>query len=149
MSRASRIVIYKADRREAILEGMNIVYAYRHGDTSAAARLREGNILIDKSVLPKGEFTAKSIDTISVSLNKELAENTLLQTEFATDVEYYTRTVDELDRKEGEIIDSLSLARLQFVTWARSHQALANGVKEPGKWMGLSLKAGKLLGRAL
>ncbi len=139
-----------ADRREAILEGMNIVHAYRHGNTAAAARFREdNNILLDKSVLPKGDFTDKSIDAIAVYLNSELTANTQLQNEFETDIEYYTRTVDELNRKEMEVIDSLSLARLQFVTWARSHQALANGVKEPGKWMELSLKAGKILGKAL
>jgi hypothetical protein len=137
------------DRREAILEGMNIVHAYQHGNTAAAEKLREGKILLDKSVLPQGEFTAKSIDAIAAALNTELTDNTQLQTKFETDIDYYTRTVDELNLKEKEAIDSLSLARLQFVTWARSHQALASGVKEPGKWMELSLKAGKLLGSAL
>ena len=90
----------------------------------------------------------KDIDAIDNALRGELIQNTLLLKQLEKDIEGYEKTRDELDRKEAEVIASLGLARLQFVTWSRSHQALANGVKEPGKWMELSVKAGQLLGKA-
>jgi hypothetical protein len=137
------------NRRDEILLGLNLIYAYRHGDIAAAEGIREVNAVVHPSLLPKGDFTAKDIDAIDTALRDELIQNTLLLTQLEKDIEGYEKTRDELDRKESEVIASLGLARLQFVTWSRSHQALANGVKEPGKWMELSVKAGQLLGKAL
>ena len=136
------------NRRDEILLGLNLVHAYRHGDTAATEGIREVNAVVHPSLLPKGDFTVKDIDAIDNALRGELIQNTLLLKQLEKDIEGYEKTRDELDRKEAEVIASLGLARLQFVTWSRSHQALANGVKEPGKWMELSVKAGQLLGKA-
>ena len=137
------------NRRDEILRGLNLIYAYRHGDTAAAEGIRDVTAVVNPSLLPKGDFTAKDIDAIDKTLRDELIQNTLLLKQLEDDVDDYEKTRDELDRKEAEVIASLGLARLQFVTWSRSHQALANGVKEPGKWMELSIKAGDLLRKAL
>ena len=137
------------NRRDEILLGLNLIHAYRHGDTVAAEGIRDVNAVVHPSLLPKGDFTAKDIDAIDDALRDELIQNTLLLKQLEDDVDDYEKTRDELDRKETKVIASLGLARLQFVTWSRSHQALANGVEEPGKWMELSIKAGDLLRRAL
>ena len=136
-------------RRDEIFAGLVLTDVYRHGDAAAADRLREGNIVLDRSLIPKGAFTTKDIDAIEKALRDELTVNTNMLDQIKEDDADFQATRAELDRKEAEVIASLGLARLQFLTWARSHQALANGVEEPGKWMELSVKAGKLLSKAL
>jgi hypothetical protein len=135
--------------RDEILTGLNLIYAYRRGDTAAAEGLRNGYIVTDRSLLPKGEFTAKDVDAIDSALREALMQNTALLEQFDREIDDFKKARDELDRKEAGVLTDLALARIQFQTWARAHQALANGVKEPARWMELSLNAAGLLGRAL
>jgi hypothetical protein len=137
------------NRRDEILTGLNLINAYRHGDDDAIEGLRKDNIIFDSSLLPKGQFTTKDVNAIDQALRDELVQSTLLLDQLKADIDDYKASVEELDRKESEVIADLGLARLQFLTWSRSHQALANGVKEPGKWMELSSKAAKLVRGAL
>ena len=44
---------------------------------------------------------------------------------------------------EIEILDALTIARLQIETWTKAHHALASGVKKPGDLMQLTVKAAK------
>jgi hypothetical protein len=137
------------NRRDEILTGLNLINAYRHGDDDAIEGLRNDDIVFDSSLLPRGKFTTKDVNAIDQVLRDELVQNSLLLDQLKADVADYKASVEELDRKEAEVIADLGLARLQFLTWSRSHQALANGVKEPGKWMELSSKAAKLVRGAL
>ena len=73
----------------------------------------------------------------------------MLVTELNSDYANYEHARAELDRKEAEIFDALTVARLQIATWTLAHLALANGVKTPGEWMTLSVEAAKLAGSVL
>jgi hypothetical protein len=85
------------------------------------------------------------VEKLYTALRVELADNTEMIGQLALDKSDYRETLVELDRQEAKILAELSVARLQFATWARAHQALATGVKQPAAWMDLSVKAAKLL----
>jgi hypothetical protein len=55
----------------------------------------------------------------------------------------------ELEREEAEVVNGLTVARLQVVVWARAHQAMADGVKDPGNWLELALQAAESTKRVL
>ncbi len=109
--------IVVAQRDELFTELQNI-YAFRKGDDSAlAGNPSEKELLRRKEdILKKLEFEER----IQVLLDR--------------DVEAYVATRAELALEEAEVLDGLSLARRQVIAWIRTHQKLANGVREPGKW---------------
>ena len=82
---------------------------------------------------------------LQLALEAMLAESTQVLQSFEKDRSDYLSIHAELDAKVLEVLNNIGVARLQFHSWARAHQALANGVKEPGKWMELAIKAGSLL----
>jgi hypothetical protein len=85
------------------------------------------------------------VEKLYTALRVELADNTEMIGQLALDKSDYRETLAELDRQEAKILAELSVARLQFATWARAHQALATGVKHPAAWMELSVAAAKKL----
>ena len=40
-----------------------------------------------------------------------------------------------MNKKLAALIPAFFLARRQVVAWVRAHQGLANGVRNPGKWL--------------
>ncbi len=62
------------------------------------------------------------------------AENELLEL-LDRDVADYKATHVELDIEEQEILDGLELARRQALSWVRAHEDLAEGVRNPGRWL--------------
>ncbi|MGI9341873.1 MAG: hypothetical protein ACR2QV_03435 [Gammaproteobacteria bacterium] len=134
--------------RDETLDAINMLDDYERGDEDAYRRLREKNYVIGKILVDTDTPSQKQIDTMWRTLQEELTTNTEFGRNFDKDLDDYVATRSELDRKEAEVLADLSVARLQFVTWARAHQALANGVKEPGKWMELSIKAAQLVKEA-
>jgi len=53
----------------------------------------------------------------------------------AADVDSYLIIRAELEREEAEVLADLNIARAQIAGWSQAHQAMANGAKEPGKWL--------------
>lgn len=136
--------------RDEILEAMNLLDDYERGiNPNAIAELRAKDYPIDPELFPGDELDRRQIKRAWKELAEELSENTEFGKNFDQDLEDYLATRAELDRKETELLNGLALARIQFVTWARAHQALANGVKDPGKWMELAVNAAKLVRQAL
>jgi len=136
--------------RDETLDAMNMLDDYERGiNPNAIAELRAKNYLIDPALIPGDQLNQQQIKTLWKKLADELTANTEFGKNFDQDIEMYVSTRAELDRTEAEVINDLTLARLQFVTWARAHQALANGVQDPGKWMELAIKGAKVVGEVL
>ena len=76
-------------------------------------------------------------------LRERVKYSTLLIAELNLDYANYVKTRAELDQKEIEILEALTIARLQIETWTQAHHALANGVKKPGDLMQLTVNAAK------
>lgn len=52
-------------------------------------------------------------------------------------------------RSRSEVLSALTVARLQIVAWTRAHQAMAQGVKDPGKFLEIALQTAEKAKQAL
>jgi len=118
---------------------------YERGDKDAITRLRAKDYIVDLSTLPNDSPTQAQVRKTGQILLEELQMTTEIGRNLEPDIADYIATRAELDRKETEVLADMGLARVQFVTWSRAHQALAAGVKDPGEWMELSIKAAKIV----
>ena len=130
--------------RDELLEAMNAIDKYRRGDKQAIASFRKQDAPV-KKLFNSDTPNEKQLKQIEVELRERISHSTSLLSEMDKDVADYKETRAELDKKETEVFEALSVARLQIATWTQAHQALANGVKDPGEWMELSIKAAKLV----
>jgi len=130
-------------RRGEVLTAMFLLDEFQRGDETALVTLRESGLILDPALKLGNNPTRAQAVKLYNALRVELADNTVVISELALDKSDFRETLAELDRQEAKIIAELSLARLQFATWSRAHQALANGVKQPAKWMELSVQAAK------
>jgi hypothetical protein len=131
--------------RDELMDVASHMDDYERGDEDAIARVRAKDYIVDLSTLPNDSPTQAQLRETGRILLEELQLTTEVARNLEPDVEGYKATRAELDRKEGEMLVDISLARVQFVTWSRAHQALAAGVKDPGSWMELSIKAAKIV----
>ena len=107
--------------------------------------LRRHNYSINPELLKEDKPDFRETRKLQLELQAMLAESTEVLQSFEKDRDDFLSIHAELDAKVIEVLNNISVARLQFHSWARAHQALANGVKEPGEWMELAIKAGSLL----
>ncbi len=131
--------------RNEIFRALNYVDAYQRGDENAIVELRRENFPIDPELLEEDKPDFAQTRKLQLELQAMLAESTQVRESFDKDINDYVAVYSELDAKVIEVLNNTRIARLQFHSWARAHQALANGVKEPGKWMELAIKAGSML----
>jgi hypothetical protein len=136
-------------RRRELLMGLFLLDEFRRGDEAALVSLRESSLVHDPALRLGDNPSKAQVAKLNAALRVELADNTGMIGEMSLDKSDYVATLAELDHWEATILAELSLARLQFATWARAHQALASGVKQPAKWMELSVSAAKLVKEAL
>jgi hypothetical protein len=137
-------------RRGEVLAALFLLDEFQRGDETALVTLRESGLILDPALRLGDNPSRAQAVTLYAALRVELADNTVVHRELALDKSDYRETLEELDHQETKILAELSVARLQFATWARAHQALATGVKHPGAWMELSVGAAKkLLGAGL
>jgi len=129
--------------RNELLDAAVHLDDYERGDKEAIARLRAKDYIVDLSTLPSDSPTQAQVRETGRVLLEELQMTSEVGRNLEVDIDDYMATRAELDRKETEVLADMSLARIQFVTWSRAHQALAAGVKDPGSWMELSIKAAK------
>ncbi len=134
--------------RDELIAAMTAIDKYRRGDAQAIAAFRKRNTPVGK-LFTSNRPSESQLTTIEADLRERIKHSTSLIAEMDKDFANYEKQRSELDKKEAEVYEALYVARLQIATWTRSHQALANGVKEPGEWMELSIKAAKLVGKAL
>jgi hypothetical protein len=132
-------------RRGEVLTALFLLDEFQRGDETALVTLRESGLILDPALKLDNNPSRAQAVTLYAALRVELADNTVVIKELALDKSDYRETLAELDRQEAKILAELSVARLQFATWARAHQALATGVKHPAAWMELSVAAAKKL----
>jgi len=136
-------------RRDEILAGLTLLRDYRLGDSSALDRLRDANIILNKEIEIPASPTEAQLKTIEDYLLAETRRDRELVSYMADDVTAYLQAHAEVEREEAEILAGLSVARLQVVAWTRAHQAMAQGVKDPGNWLDLALQAAEKTKRIL
>ena len=135
--------------RDEYMAALRLLHAYRRGDAGALDELRARENSILRSRIPEGKLSEAQFEKLDNDLADWIIEAGAIRKEFESDVADYEKARAELDRIEATVIADLAIARLQFATWARSHQALANGVRDPAKWMDLTLKAAGAVKAAL
>jgi len=128
-------------RRGEVMKALFLLDEFQRGDETALVTLRESGLILDPALKLDNNPSRAQAVALYDALRDELADNTELIRELALDKSDYRQTLAELDHQEAKILVELSVARLQFATWSRAHQALAAGVKNPGEWMELSIGA--------
>ena len=131
-------IIY--DRRDELMTGLQMIRAFRTGDDDALDGLNEATILPNRSyALPNSPSDAQ-LDRTKSYIVQQLQEEEVILGLLERDVADYIATRAELEAEEAEILDGLALARRQIVAWIRTHQQLADGVRDPGKWFAAVMK---------
>jgi len=133
-----RLILH--NKRRELLAAMIAVERYRAGDAQAIARFRQTSSHLDD------KFTSDTPDEnqlkrLESDLRERISYSTALIAEINTDYAVYEKTRAELDRKELEILEALTIARLHIETWTQAHHALSRGVKKPGELMQLTVSA--------
>lgn len=131
-------IIY--ERRNELLNGLQMIRAFRRGDDQALQGFNGSTILANKSyALPVNPSDAE-LDRTKSYVIQQLQEEEVILGLLERDVSDYIATRAELDAEEAEIVDGLNLARRQIITWIRAHELLAAGVRDPGRWFKAALQ---------
>ena len=126
-------IIY--DRRDELMRGLQMIRKYRLGDKEALRGINDGTIILNRSFRLPTLPNDKQLDATKDYIVSELQQEDLILNLLQKDVDDYLATRAELDREILEVMVGLDIARRQVVGWIRGHQALADGVRDPGKWL--------------
>ncbi len=129
-------------KRKDLLAAMIAVQKYRGGNTRAIAEFRQRNAPAS-DLFASDMPSEQQLAALEAELRERIKYSTLLIAEMDNDYATYEKTRAELDRKELEVLEALTIARLQIETWTQAHNALASGVKKPGELMQLTVKAAR------
>ncbi len=122
-------------RRDDIMQGLQMIHAYQKGDQDALQGFGlAGIVLVDEFQLSARPSDAQLTRTKAHLLDELRSENEILDL-LEQDVTDYTQTRAEFNREMEGIAAGLTTMRVQALAWTRGHQDLADGVKDPGKWM--------------
>lgn len=135
--------------RDDILRGITAIIRASYGDDDAIPAFRSNGSYVARRFFAKDQYSDDERLAIEDQLKKWLEDSTSFLAMLDTDKTRYERTRSELDAAEKIVYQDLGLARLQMLTWARAHQALANGVREPGKWLDGTVQVAKAVGSIL
>ena len=129
-------------KRKELLAAMIALERYRDGDQEAIAGFRKTNVRLSE-IFTSDTPNENQLTALESDLRERIRNSTLLIAELDSDYANYVKVRVELDRKEVEVLEALTTARLQIETWTRAHFALAKGVKKPGELMQLTVKTAK------
>ena len=135
-------------RRDDLLTGLALIREYRLGNDLAMVKFRELSVVQNRDLDVPDAPNAKDLEKLEKFLLKQMERDNQVVAYLQVDVDGYLNARAELDREEAEVIDGLNVARLQIVAWTRAHQAMANGAKEPGKWLKVAMDAASAMNRA-
>jgi len=138
----NELLLILHNKRKELLAAMIALERYRGGDTKAIANFRQNNAPIRK-IFTSDAPNEERLTALESDIRERIKYSTLLIAEMETDYANYVKTRAELDQKEIEVLEALTIARLQIETWTQAHHALANGVKKPGDLMQLTVNAAK------
>jgi hypothetical protein len=130
------------NKRKELLAAMIALQKYQGGNNKAIANFRQSNTRLSR-IFTSDAPNEEQLTMLEGDIRERIKYSTLLITEMNIDYARYEKTRAELDQKEIEILDALTIARLQIETWTQAHHALARGVKKPGDLMQLTVKAAK------
>jgi CRP-like cAMP-binding protein len=133
--------ILRKKRRE-LLGAMLALEGYRGGNDGAIGSFRQTGTHLDE-VFTSDRPNEDQLAALEADLRERISYSTLLIAEMDNDYANYVKTRAELDQKELEILEALTIARLQIETWTQAHHALARGVKQPGELMQLTVRAAR------
>ena len=128
-------------RRDEMLLGLSLLRDHRMGDPAALDRLRELSIISLRKVDIPASPSESQLNTIENFLLTQMRQDDEIAEYLQTDVEAYLAAHAELNREEAEVLNGLNVARLQIIAWTRAHKAMADGNKEPGKWLKVAMDA--------
>ena len=126
-------IIY--ERRDELMRGLQMIRKYRLGDKDALRGINDGTMLLNRSFRLPTLPNDKQLDATKDYIVSELQKEDLILNLLQKDVDDYFATRAELDREIAEVTEGLAIARRQVVGWIRGHQALANGIRDPGRWL--------------
>ena len=89
--------------------------------------------------MPPANAGEKDFDRVEKYLLKELETLGEVEKLLAQDRADYLATRSELEQEVSELSAGIRFSRLQVSAWMQAHEALANGVKDPGKWLSAAL----------
>jgi hypothetical protein len=135
-------------RRDDLLTGLSLIREYRLGNERAMIEFRELSLILNRDLEVPDAPSAKDLDMLEKYLLNQMERDNQVVAYLNVDVDAYFKAHAELDREEAEVIDGLNVARLQIVAWARAHQAMANGAKDPGRWLKIAMDAASAMRRA-
>ena len=137
-----QFTLEQAQRRDRLLKAMSLLSDYRQsGRLGALDELAELNVFWNPAELPTSRFSQAELANAFAQLQSWYLQEQEIYDRVQLDLDTYVRTRQELDTAEERVMAALSVARIQFVSWTRGHQALANGVQDPGKWLEISAEA--------
>jgi hypothetical protein len=130
---------YMAERKDQLLIGLRLIREARLGNAEAIPKLRQANIILAKSALPPANASEKDLDLAEKYVIKELKKQDKVGELLAQDRADYLAMRAELEREINEIATGIRGSRIRVNAWLRAHDALASGVKDPGKWLSTAL----------
>ena len=128
-------------RRDEMLRGLSLLRDYRAGNAETLDQIRDLSIIKLRTVDVPDSPSESQLQIIEDFLLTQMRRDDEVAEYLRTDVEAYLASHDELNREEAEVLDGLNVARLQIVAWTRAHNAMANGAKEPAKWLKIAMDA--------
>jgi hypothetical protein len=140
---------YMADRKDQILIEMLLVSAARLGDGGALQELRTSAVILSSARLPTANVGEDDFDRAEQYLMKELEQYGTIANLLAQDRADYLATRAELEREVEKISGGLRSSRMRVNAWLQAHEALANGVTNPGKWLSIALSVASTANKAL
>jgi hypothetical protein len=130
---------YMAQRKDQLLIGLRLIREARLGNAEAIPKLRQANIILAESALPPANANEKDLDLAEEYLIKNLEKQSEVSKLLAQDRADYLAARAELEREVSEIATGVRGSRIRVNAWLRAHDALASGVKDPGKWLSAAL----------
>jgi len=122
------------DEKYAILIALGQLYQTYKGDPEAFQKLRDGDVVRKKSLLPEGDPSEDDLSNIADHLMKRLEITHKIWQEIEPDWELYRATHRELDSLDTEIRNRLNRTRATVIIWSRAHQKMASGKSSPAEW---------------
>ena len=122
------------EEKYTILIALGQLYQTYKGDPDAFQKIRAGDVIRKKSLLPKGNPTEDDLSAIAEHLVKRLEITHKIWQEIEPDWELYRATHRELDTLVAEIKSRLNRTRATVIIWARAHQKMASGKSSPAEW---------------
>jgi hypothetical protein len=128
-------------RRDELLTGLSLINDYRRGDELAMNEFQNLSLVTNYNLEVPATPSVKVIESLEISLLNLMETDNRVTSYLQIDIDAYLSSHEELNREEAEIINGLSIARTQIVAWTRAHQAMANGARDPGKWLKIAMEA--------